>query len=376
MENIAFYCSSISWGGLEMNFVRFANRLKNRKFNIIVYCIEGSPIADNLKTTQLDVVYVNRNKKYYDIVNALKVKKQFKKDNIKAVWIRDTRDISLVGLVKTLTGNSIKIIYQQAMQIGVKKKDFLHTLRFSKIDAWISLLQFLSNQVKEFTSFDSTKNHIIPLAVEINSENRITKLEAQQFFNLKSNKFIIGIIGRLSIQKGQHFLIEQIAALKQQNIDVELLIVGEDTQGEGDSFKNLLNELILKHNLKADVHFFPFMTNVELFYKAVDVFAMTSKGETFGNVTIEAMVYGTPIIGTNSSGTPEILDYGKLGNLYEVGNGTDFCNQIKWMINHPEDVKKRTLKAQQIAKHKYSVDVVCNQIENVLTVLNLNACKS
>ena len=359
-----------------MNFVRFANRLKNRKFNIIVYCIEGSPIADNLKTTQLDVVYVNRNKKYYDIVNALKVKKQFKKDNIKAVWIRDTRDISLVGLVKTLTGNSIKIIYQQAMQIGVKKKDFLHTLRFSKIDAWISLLQFLSNQVKEFTSFDSTKNHIIPLAVEINSENRITKLEAQQFFNLKSNKFIIGIIGRLSIQKGQHFLIEQIAALKQQNIDIELLIVGEDTQGEGDSFKNLLNELIIKHKLKPHVHFFPFMANVELFYKAVDVFAMTSKGETFGNVTIEAMVYGTPIIGTNSSGTPEILDYGKLGNLYEVDNGTDFCTQIKWMINHPEDVTKRTLKAQQIAQYKYSVDVVCNQIENVLTTLNLNDCKS
>ena len=62
MEKIGFYCSSTSWGGLEMNFVRFAIRLSNRNYRIKFYCVEDSPIANRLKSTDYDVTYVQKNK--------------------------------------------------------------------------------------------------------------------------------------------------------------------------------------------------------------------------------------------------------------------------------------------------------------------------
>ena len=360
-----------------MNFVRFAVGLSSRNFQVKVYCVEGSPIASKLSSTNLKVTYVNKNKKYYDFVNAFRIKKLIKKDNIKAFWLRDTRDISTIGLAKTFSGNKIQIIYQQAMQIGVSKKDFLHTIRFSKIDAWITLLNFLATQVKSQTKFDHKKIHIIPLAVDININDTalISKAKAREQFKLPQDKYVFGIIGRLSAPKGQLFLIKEIAKLRSQNFDIELLIVGEPTRGQDNEYQIELDRTIKELKLSDVVHFHPFLENVEIFYSAIDLFVMASKGETFGNVTIESMAYGVPVLGSNSSGTPEILDFGKLGSLYEVDDENDFNLKANWLLNNLDIIKEKTILAQKVANYKYSREVVFDQMEEVLTKLNLLNCK-
>ena len=102
---------------------------------------------------------------------------------------------------------------------------------------------------------------------------------------------------------------------------------------------------------------------------------MASEGETFGTVTIEAMKSGVPVLGTNSAGTPEILENGNLGFLYEANNGSDFCEQIDWIFNNPIEVNRKTTSAKIIADHKYSKEVVSSQIEQVFETLELTKCK-
>jgi glycosyltransferase involved in cell wall biosynthesis len=60
---------------------------------------------------------------------------------------------------------------------------------------------------------------------------------------------------------------------------------------------------------------------------------MASKGETFGTVTIEAMSFGIPVIGTNSSGTPELLEQGKAGLLFEPDNAEELSNNLRLLID-------------------------------------------
>ena len=376
MEQVGFYCSSISWGGLEMNFIKCAIWVSKRDYRVKIYCVKDSPIAKKLVDSDIKVTYVPRNKKYYDIKNAYRISKLIKKDNIKALWLRDNRDLSTIGLAKTLSGNKFKIIYHQAMQIGVPKKDFFHNLRFSKIDAWISLLNNLATQVKSHTNFDHKKIHVIPLAVDMKpTTEELTKLEARDKFKLPSNKFVIGILGRISHHKGQLFLVKQLAKLRDQNLDIELLIVGEPTRNENDGYFELLTNTVKDLNLTKHVHFHSFISEPQIFYNAIDLFIMASEGETFGTVTIEAMKSGVPVLGTNSAGTPEILENGNLGFLYEANNGSDFCEQIDWIFNNPIEVNRKTTSAKIIADHKYSKEVVSSQIEQVFETLELTKCK-
>jgi glycosyltransferase involved in cell wall biosynthesis len=57
------------------------------------------------------------------------------------------------------------------------------------------------------------------------------------------------------------------------------------------------------------------------FYAASDAFVMNSQGlgENFGRVTIEAMTFKLPVLGTDAGGTPEIVEHGVTGLLHPAG---------------------------------------------------------
>lgn len=365
---IGFYCSSISWGGLEMNFVRYAKWFAERGHGVTLFCVAGSPIAENAEG--LNVIHVRRNRKYFDVSSAFRLQKLFREQGVQVIWLRDARDFSTIGWAKTFSGNAFKVVYQQAMQLGVKKRDFIHTLRFRKIDAWIALLPFLAEQVKTHTRINPEKIHVVPLATKMeHTQEPVSKTDARQQLTLPEAPFIIGLLGRITHLKGHGFLVEQLAELRKRGLNVELLFVGESTREEGDTYLNQLKARVAELQLSEHVHFRPFMSDVATFYGTIDLFVMASQGETFGNVTIESMVSGVPVLGTNASGTPEILEHGKLGFLYEVDDGKDFCKQVEWIVKNPEAVSEKAQTAMQVARSKYNRETVCGQLEAVLQSL-------
>ena len=203
---IGFYCSSLSWGGLEMNLVLRARWLCDKGRNVSVLCVQNSQIEKEAKKLDLDIIHIRRNLKYCDIVNAIRVNKILARNGIKILWIRNTRDISIAGIVKRISGGKIKIVYQQAMQIGVNKRDIFHTVRFSAIDAWITPLKFLAKQVKIKTRLNLKKVHVVPLGVELDKliGRKISQSTAREILNIPHNKKFIGVIGRIDPLKGRN----------------------------------------------------------------------------------------------------------------------------------------------------------------------------
>jgi glycosyltransferase involved in cell wall biosynthesis len=141
-----------------------------------------------------------------------------------------------------------------------------------------------------------------------------------------------GIIGRIDPLKGQHIAIN---ALQICNDNTHLVIMGESTKNEGRDYEVELKQKVRSLGLQNRVHFRPYSKEVEAFYRAIDIFILASKGETFGTVTIEAMSFGLALIGTNSSGTPEILDHGKAGLLFEPDNASELASCMKEYISNP-----------------------------------------
>ena len=366
---IGFYCSSLAWGGLEMNLLRRAEWLSQRGWKTTVLCVENSPIDTEARRKSLNVINIRRNFKYCDIVNALRVERILKRNRINLLWIRDTRDISIASLVKRIF--NVKVIYQQAMQIGVNKRDFFHTVRFSAIDAWISPLKFLANQVVKKTRFDAKKIHIVPLGVDVEKliGKKISRSNARRILNVPDSGKIIGVIGRIDPLKGQLFLIEALRKLRDSRMNLNLLIVGEPTKDEGEEFFNFIKRRTHELNLDKNVFFRPFRKDVEIFYRAIDIFALPSKGETYGTVTIEAMIFGLPIIATDSGGTPEILEHGRLGFLYPPDDEEKFFEKIKWIVANEDEVKKIASLAKQTAREKYSHITECKKLEEIIEKL-------
>jgi glycosyltransferase involved in cell wall biosynthesis len=147
-----------------------------------------------------------------------------------------------------------------------------------------------------------------------------------------------------------------------------MLIVGSPTIN-GDKANRYYHEIIRfidENNLKDKVTLLSHTDDIQLFYNAVDIFALATDGETYGMVTIEAMLSGVPVLATNTGGTLEILDYGKLGYLYTPHNVNEFCTKLTEMVSDSGKLEALSRAAQASAIARFPHVYECEQIELLL----------
>lgn len=366
---IGFICTSGSSGGLEMLMSNICLWLKQRGNDCIFICLEDSYISGFTKRNYIDNYEIKKPMKLFDFKTAIKIKKIIYNNNISTIISGDNRDLNLCYLVKKITNPKPKHIFIQNMQVGIKKKDFYHTKIYQGIDYWVSPLSWLRNQVLELTNINPEKVKIIPHGFDVNkfSEEKISKDDARKMFGMNPDKYYLGITGRIDVKKGQEFLIRAINYLNNAKcLNINLAIGGEPTQGEGMKYYNHLRKLTKEFNLENNILFLGFIENTSAFYKTLDAFVMASESETYGLVTLEAMASGVPVIGTDTGGTKEILQSGKLGYLYEPGNINQFCEIVEKIKNRFENIEEKVLKAKEIAVSKYSKEVQCEMLEKII----------
>ena len=122
--------------------------------------------------------------------------------------------------------------------------------------------------------------------------------------------------------------------------------------GQGE-FEGTLRQLIAARGLGDAVSLAGFQANPWKFIARADVFLLTSRYEGFGNVLIEAMACGVPVVATASAGTRDIVQHGIDGLLVDVHSLQRRCHQ---RAEHPRiafapsgDVAAATESAERFA---------------------------
>jgi glycosyltransferase involved in cell wall biosynthesis len=122
---------------------------------------------------------------------------------------------------------------------------------------------------------------------------------------------VVAAAGRLAGVKNYPVLIAAIAELKHA-VPVHAWILGEGPE------RGRLEALARERGVASLVRLLGFQQNPWRYIARADVFALTSSYEGFGNVLIEAMACGTPVVATRSVGTAEIIEDGVNGLLVDA----------------------------------------------------------
>ncbi len=183
--------------------------------------------------------------------------------------------------------------------------------------------------------------------------------KSSEFSN--SNKTMrLVIVGILTRQKGQHEAILAIKHLKDRlNLNVILNIVGEGPYMEE------LMQLVNEHNLKDEVKFLGYQSDMEKVLFNNDVALMCSESEAFGRTTVEAMLAGLPVIGANAGATKELIEDGATGFLYQKGNSEDLANKIEHIYRNPILINEVSNKARALALKNFTAS---KNAEKVVTL--------
>ncbi len=371
-NTIGFLLTTSGWGGLELNVLKLMGWLGQRGRGAVLYTCEDLRVCAEARRRDLSVCPIPHHGKYFDFFAAFHFSRNLKTQGISRIIVCDNRDIDFAAWTKRFLFNHLLVAFLQQMQVGVGKTDILHTIRFSALNYWIAPLSWLRDEAFRKTRIARDKVKVIPLPIDFAtfSPLRFTKESARASLGIGPVFPLLGILGRIDPQKGQLLAVTAVTALRSRGIAAQLLIAGDPTPNQPASqrYHDAIKRKVAADKLEEAVHFRPFMEDPSLFYAAIDVFIMASEGETYGMVTLEAMAAGIPVIGTNASGTPELLGNGEFGKLFDKGDCEGLVSRVVEVCADYGSALLTAKRAQQRVKETFSHHTVCAQIERLLNL--------
>lgn len=226
-------------------------------------------------------------------------------------------------------------------------------------------LRFLSNLtlkkatkivvVNEYTKAQLIKNNIsrhkiiiIPPGIDTNHFNH--PLPAKK----ASSQLQIITVNHVVKRKGIDLIIMAFSRLARHYPHITLKIIGDGRA------KKDLERLIVQLNLRQRVTFLGHIPNYEVqkAYQKADVFVSMSRAESWGQVYLEAMACGLPIVSSRNVGSESIIKDGKFGYLVGQEDVAGLVAKLSYLIENESVRRQFGLAARKEVEEFYDWDYV------------------
>jgi len=264
-------------------------------------------------------------------------------------------------LAKIISGSRSKIIIIEHTSLSQFSIYFFLTwviyFLYKKADLIITVSIGIADELKNIYKFGH-KIRTIYNPIDIKKINTLSqKYLTNSIFNQKP---VIVAVGRLVKAKDYPTLLMAFKIVFRK-MQASLVILGEGSEEE--NLKNLVKKLEISDN----VHFLGFKENPYNYMANSSVFVNSSIREGFGNVIVEAMACGVPVVATNCrSGPGEIIQDGVSGLLVEPRNSVELAEAILKILKNQDFALRLALGGQERVKY-FSAE---NSIKNYEKVFN------
>jgi mannosylfructose-phosphate synthase len=150
---------------------------------------------------------------------------------------------------------------------------------------------------------------------------------------------VVMAIGRLARNKGYDLLIQAFHLVAQRDPQAQLYLAigGTDSTPLEKKILGELKELVAQLEMNERVRFGNFVPDEELadYYRAADVFVLSSRYEPFGMTAIEAMACGTPTVVTVHGGLYRAVTFGRHALYADPFDREDLGVMILKVLKHP-----------------------------------------
>lgn len=289
-------------GGIETFIMNvFRNLNDNKTIHMDFLCNELNPYEDEITNAGSKIFYIPSKTKN-PVKYKLALKKFFKKYAISydCLWDNES-SLANVDYIKLAKKYNIKrrIIHSHTTNNvfnGIKKPivDFLqkeHKKNIDQIatDFWACSLD-AAKWMFPINVIENTKvinNGIDTKKMKFDGNQRKA---IRNKLHLDNEKYIIGTVGRISLEKNQSFFLDVMHELVKSNKQFRFVLVGDGP------IRNELEQKIKKMNLQNFVILAGLQTNTQAWYSSFDCFVLPSKFEGLSVSGLEAQANGLPVL--------------------------------------------------------------------------------
>jgi glycosyltransferase involved in cell wall biosynthesis len=176
---------------------------------------------------------------------------------------------------------------------------------------------------------------------------------------------LLGLVGRLSPWKGQHIFLEAAAEVRKHFPEARFQIIGSAMFGE-EEYEAKVRKLCETLGLSDCVEFTGYRKDVPALIGQLDILVHASTtGEPFGQVVVEGMVAGKPVVATNGGGVPEIVQDGVTGWLVPMGESAPMAEAILRLLQDPERAAQMGTAGRQRVLENFTIELTAQRVQEV-----------
>ena len=218
--------------------------------------------------------------------------------------------------------------------------------------SYVGCSRWMALQAKKSNGLDVSRVYSIPNPIDTTIFRKTNQAVVRKNLNLPEHKklLLFGALNVHDIRKGMKLLIAALQLLTYPKGQIEVVLFGRVKQE-------------MHHLFPFPVHSMGYVTDtlrIVDIYNAVDVFVTPSLNDNLPNTIMEAMACGTPCVGFNTGGIPEMIDHKVNGYVAKYHDISDLVSGIEWILNYdkPEEISER---ARQKTEQNYTNASIANQ---------------
>ena len=150
-------------------------------------------------------------------------------------------------------------------------------------------------------------------------------LEWRRGLGIADDEFAVGFLGRLVLEKGLDIFADVCAALRERDVPHRVLVIGDGPARNW--FAERAPEAVFAGFQRGD--------DLARAVASMDVLFNPSVTETFGNVTLEAMACGVPVVAARATGAVDLIEDGVNGYLVPPRDVTAYADAIARLVADP-----------------------------------------
>lgn len=180
------------------------------------------------------------------------------------------------------------------------------------------------------------------------------RMDTRHALNISENAQVILFVGRITIDKGVHELLEAFREIKAKQKRAHLVFVGRF-----DSDSGVTGE-ISQHDIDSvhDTHIVGYTECPEAYMAIADILCLPSYREGFGTVVIEAAAMGVPTVGSNIYGLSDAVVNGETGILVPPRDSTALATALSILLDDEEQRVKMGCAARQRCEMLFDADLI------------------
>lgn len=215
----------------------------------------------------------------------------------------------------------------------------------------IGLSKWLYELAKNSEVFKNFEIVNIPNCIDTTRYIPMNKIVVRKKLNLEAQnkKYILFVADKPDdIRKGMHLLISALNKIKSKS-KICVLVLGRELHGLQTDF---------------DVKLLGFKSKTEELvecYNAADFFVIPSIEDNLPNTIVESLACGTPVIGFNIGGIPDIIKHNKTGLLSPLHDEQAFINNLEYFINL-DNYDTYSKNGRTVIEQNFSEKVVVEQV--------------